>query len=80
MLLNKGDEPARFEIGSALDAGDWRDATGGETVAIRAGVPLALEVPAHGVRVLLRAGRIGDPALRAGLARQMKVLAAGTGG
>jgi cyclomaltodextrin glucanotransferase len=80
VLLNKGEAPARFVIGCPLDAGDWRDVTGGETVAVRADVPLALEVPAHGVRVLLRAGRIGDPALRAELDRQMKALADGTGG
>jgi cyclomaltodextrin glucanotransferase len=80
VLLNKGEAPARFVIACPLDAGDWRDATGGETVAVRADVPLALEVPAHGVRVLLRAGRIGDPALRAELDRQMKALADGTGG
>ena len=80
VLLNKGEAPARFVIARPLDAGDWREATGGEAVTITAGVPLALEVPAHGVRVLLRAGRIADPGLRAELDRQMERLAAGTGG
>jgi cyclomaltodextrin glucanotransferase len=80
VVLNKGEAPARFMIECPLDAGGWRDVTGGDTVVVRAGVPLELEVPAHGVRVLLRAGRIGDPALRAELDRQMEVLAAGTGG
>jgi glycosidase len=80
VLLNKGDVPERFTIGRWLDAGDWRDAVSGETVPVRAGVPLALELPAHGARVLLRAGRVEDPALRAELDRQMGALAAGSGG
>ena len=80
VLLNKGDTSQRFEIGPAWFAGDWRDATLGETVTVGADEPLWLEVPAHGVRVLLRSGLIDDPALRAVLRGQMDTIAAGSGG
>ena len=75
VLLNKGDTAARFEIGGAAGAGAWRDATGGNAAVAVRGEPLALEVPAHGVRVLLQDGRIRDPGLRRQLDRAMEVLA-----
>ena len=77
VLLNKGDAPAHFEISDCLDAGHWRDATGSGVVKVRKGARLTLEVPAHGVRVLLRKGRISNAALRTRLARQMETLAIG---
>ena len=79
VLLNKGDSPARFVVDRWLSAGEWRDASSGERTTIGAGVPLALEVPAHGVRVFLRKGRNDDPALIAELGKAMKGLAAGSG-
>ena len=69
VLLNKGEAPVPFVIERLLDAGDWRDASSGNTVTVRASEPLSLEVPAHGVRVLLRKGRIGDAVVKALLAQ-----------
>jgi hypothetical protein len=40
---------------------------------------LPLEVPAHGVRVLLRDGPVEDAKLRSRLDRAMEALAAGSG-
>jgi cyclomaltodextrin glucanotransferase len=77
VLLNKGDAPARFEVDRVASAGAWRDALGGSTIPAAGGKPLSLEVPAHGVRVLLLAGRVEDPALRARLEGAMEALGAG---
>jgi cyclomaltodextrin glucanotransferase len=71
VLLNKGDAPARFSIDRWLTAGQWREAGGDAVHAVTAGKPLALEVPAHGTRVLLRYGRTADAGLRAELDRAM---------
>ena len=79
VLLNKGDAPARFTIDRAAGAGAWRDAMGGTTVAAAQGEPLRVEVPAHGVRVLLRNGGVEDAAFREKLDRAMRTLAR-TGG
>lgn len=76
VLLNKGDAAAGFTIDRWLAAGEWRDAAGGEPVRVAEGRPLEVEVPAHGLRVLLRDGRTTDPALRAELDRAMAALAA----
>lgn len=50
VLLNKGDAARIIEVDDLVEAGDWRDGLSGETVKL--GKRLALEVPAHGVRVL----------------------------
>jgi glycosidase len=71
VLLNKGDAPARFSIDRWLTAGQWREAGGDAVHAVTAGKPFALEVPAHGARVLLRYGRTADAGLRAELDRAM---------
>lgn len=66
VLLNKGDAPwqARLEA-TQIAGGVWRDAMDAERVTVDGG--LSLDVPAHGVRVLLR-GEIAVPAaLRARL-------------
>ncbi len=76
VLLNKGDAPATFSVDRYLDAGAWRDATGGKVVKVRKGKALVAEVPAHGVRVLLRDGRTKDAALVAELDRAAAALAA----
>ena len=80
VLLNKGGASAHFTVGRWLDAGEWRDASSGKNMAVRRGEPLAIEVPAHGVRVLLKAGGTEDPALRAELDQAMTALAAASGG
>ena len=49
---------------------------GGKAVKVRKGKALVAEVPAHGVRVLLRDGRTKDAALAAELDRAMAALAA----
>ena len=50
VLLNKGDAARTIAVDDLIEAGDWRDGFSGETVKL--GDRLALEVPAHGVRVL----------------------------
>ena len=80
VLLNKGDSAAQFEIDGAMGAGAWRDAMSGNTVTAPGNAALPLEVPAHGVRVLLRNERVRDPDLRRQLDRAMKALADGSGG
>ena len=64
VLLNKGDAPWSASLGAnEVDDGPWRDALGGTLLTARDG--LALDVPAHGVRVLLRDGVPGIATLRA---------------
>lgn len=76
VLLNKGVAPARFKIDRYLSRGLWRDASGDERWQVAsAGDGLAVEVPAHGVRVLLHEEPNDDPALVAELARAMSALA-----
>ena len=74
VLLNKGDAARRIELDELVQPGAWRDAFDGGEVQI--GERIDLEVPAHGVRVLLRDAPLDAPALREALARLM----AGFGG
>ncbi|WP_207949542.1 alpha-amylase family glycosyl hydrolase [Luteimonas aestuarii] len=74
VLLNKGDAATRIGIDALVQSGAWRDAFDGATVEI--GERIDLEVPAHGVRVLLRDTPVDAPALRERLA----VLAGATHG
>ncbi len=72
VLLNKGNEEAHMVIDRWMSTGRWRDASSGEQIEVkRGGVPLELVVPAHGVRVLLRAARNDNPELIAELKRGM---------
>lgn len=50
VLLNKGDAARTIKLDELIEPGDWRDGFSGETVKL--GDTLALDVPAHGVRVL----------------------------
>ncbi len=69
MLLNKGDAAHRVVVDALVQPGAWRDAFDGTTVDV--GERIDLEVPAHGVRVLLRDAPLDAPALRAALVRLM---------
>ncbi len=80
VLLNKGDAPQRFTIDRWLTPGAWRDGAGGGAVHVAPGESLEVDVPAHGLRVLLRDGRTEDPALLAELEMAMAALAAGSRG
>ncbi len=63
VLLNKGDTTWSAALDAAqVDDGAWRDAFDGAPVMADAG--LRIEVPAHGVRVLLRDGVPDAPGLR----------------
>ena len=77
VLLNKGDSTARFELERSLSEAVWRDAATGSTVTAARGESLPLEVPAHGVRVLLRSERLQHAKLRAKLDRAMAAIAGG---
>ncbi|TYT27232.1 cyclomaltodextrin glucanotransferase [Luteimonas viscosa] len=69
VLLNKGDAARRIVVDTLVQPGDWRDAFSGETVRIDRRIDL--EVPPHGVRVLLRDAPIDAPGLQVALARAM---------
>ncbi len=74
VLLNKGDSAAQFEIDGVAGAGAWRDAMDGSLVTAARGETLPVEVPAHGVRVLLHNERVRDAGLRGQLDGAMAVL------
>jgi cyclomaltodextrin glucanotransferase len=78
VLLNKGDISSRFIIGRWLSPGAWRDAASGERITVRDGTAPSFDVPAHGVRVLLRDGRTESAELRAELDRAMAAVADGS--
>ncbi|MDE2407816.1 MAG: cyclomaltodextrin glucanotransferase [Xanthomonadaceae bacterium] len=63
VLLNKGDAPARFELGALRQPGQWRNAFDGSTLTVTAGNAPAIEVPAHGVQVYLLDAAVTAPAL-----------------
>lgn len=69
VLLNKGDQPRRMQLDEYLQAGDWRDAFSGKRVHV--GQSLALDVPAHDVRVLFFDQPLTRADLRARLADSM---------
>ena len=80
VLLNKGDATTRFKIDRWLSDGAWRDAAGEEAFTVSGGGPLAIEVPAHSVRVLLHDGRNDDPALLTEMRKAMAAAAGSSGG
>jgi glycosidase len=67
VLLNKGDAPARFEIGEHMQGGAWRAALDGGAVEVVEGGTLEATVPAHGVEVYLLDAPVTQPGLRAAL-------------
>ncbi|MGJ4803887.1 alpha-amylase family glycosyl hydrolase [Luteimonas sp. SDU82] len=69
VLLNKGDAAARVTVDGPVQRGTWRDGVDGATVEL--GDRIDLEVPAHGVRVLLRDVPVDDPALLQALTQAM---------
>jgi len=62
VVLNKSDWKRSVAIGDAIEAGTWLDAFGG---TVELGRNARLEVPAHGVRVLLREQPLSARARRA---------------
>jgi len=70
VLLNKGDAAKRIVVDALVQPGAWRDAFDGTSVDI--GERIDLEVPAHGVRVLLRDATVDAPTLRMALVRLME--------
>ena len=71
VLLNKGDAAQEFAVDRMLQAGRWRSAMDGTTVAVGAGGSLQAEVPAHGVQVYLLDAAVSHPALKAALDKAM---------
>ena len=68
VLLNKGDDATAFGALKWLDAGNWRDAISGATLAVDS-ADTTIDVAAHGVRVLLRNEPVENAELLAELAR-----------
>jgi cyclomaltodextrin glucanotransferase len=64
-------------VDALVQPGAWRDALDGSRVEI--GQRIEVEVPAHGVRVLLRDAPVDAPALREVLRRRMQARAPRTG-
>ncbi|WP_425531380.1 alpha-amylase family glycosyl hydrolase [Pseudoxanthomonas winnipegensis] len=69
VLLNKADKASTLRLETLLQAGTWRDGFDGSQVRIDD--RLALEVPAHGVRVLFYDGALTNADLRKRLAEDM---------
>lgn len=77
VLLNKGDVARRIVLDRLVQPGEWRDAFDG--TVLRVDGRIEAEVPAHGVRVLLRDEPLTGPELRAELARLQAVYAQAAG-
>jgi glycosidase len=69
VLLNKGDAAARIVVDDRVQAGVWREGFDGGAVAIEGHIDI--DVPAHGVRVLLYDAPLQDPALLRALDQAM---------
>ncbi len=69
VLLNKGDASRRIALDEYIQPGNWRDAFSGKQVRI--GNQLQMDVPAHGVRVLLIDQALTRKDLRARLVDSM---------
>ncbi len=70
VLLNKSGQARKVAVDALVQPGRWRDGFDGRIVEL--GDRVDLEVPAHGVRVLLLDQPLTDPALRARLASAMR--------
>lgn len=68
VMLNKSDMPQIVIADKWLTPGDWRDAQRDETFAIEGYIEL--EIPAHGVRVLVTDRPVDNPELQSELSRQ----------
>jgi len=69
VLLNKGDAAARIVVDDRVQAGVWREGFDGSAVAIEDHIDI--DVPAHGVRVLLYDAPLQDAALLRALDQAM---------
>ncbi|AWL11075.1 Cyclomaltodextrin glucanotransferase [Saliniradius amylolyticus] len=74
VLLNKGDQPAAFDIDQYLQPGLWTEQLSGSTRNIAASESLKVSVPASGVHVWVREGEITDAGLKAQLEHLMEHL------
>jgi cyclomaltodextrin glucanotransferase len=72
VLLNKGDTPARFELGERLEPGAWRNAFGGVSLTISDGTAPTIEVGAHDAVVWLMDAPVSSAWLRGELDRAMR--------
>ena len=70
VLLNKGDTASRITIDALVQAGEWRDGFDGTAMIVDDSFDV--EVPAHGVRVLLRDAPLDAPELRTRLQGLMR--------
>ncbi len=75
VLLNKGDQPAQFEIDRFVSAGTWRtDATDTETFEVAEdNRTIKTLVGAHDVKVLFFNAPVNDPDLTVALQQQMNL-------
>jgi cyclomaltodextrin glucanotransferase len=70
VLLNKSDTARSMQVSRYLQAGEWRDALGGERHTVKR--TLTAEVPAHGVRVFVLDAPVEQPALQAQLKKAVE--------
>jgi cyclomaltodextrin glucanotransferase len=68
VLLNKSEAPRNIALGAQLQPGAWTDAESGEVIEI--GSEARIEVPAHGLRVLLFDKALTEPSVLAALRKQ----------
>jgi len=71
VLLNKSGQARKVAVDALVQPGRWRDGFDGRIVEL--GDRVDLDVPAHGVRVLLFDQPLTDPSLRARLASAMRL-------
>ena len=73
VALNKGASPTEVQVERWLSTGEWRDAESGEVQAVTGReASIRLDVPAHGVRVLLFDAENNNEELAMELSRQQK--------
>ncbi len=72
VLLNKGDQPAAFNVSDKLQAGTWKPALDGTAVDVPANGSLKATVAAHDVQVYLLNAQASRPDLVAELTRLMQ--------
>ena len=71
VLLNKSSSAKRMTVSDFVERGTWREAISGESFDVRE--EISVDVPAHGVRVLVHDGSV----TREDLARELRTLTKG---
>jgi len=71
VLLNKGGQPAQFNVSDMLQSGEWKPALGGDAISVAESGSLHAQVAAHDVQVYLLDATASRPDFVAALTRAM---------